>query len=401
MATRLWLEQLTGRKQLIYNNMANTKSLKLVKASTQYVNIASASCPNLSITGDITIEAWVKFTSLEANATPVHKHNGDDGGYYLIAASSGTKLQCHIEASNGTDVIDITSTNAIFSTDTWYHVAVSVDVSASTGTMYLNGSSISAGVTGSATSIGTNTNNFTIGGANVGVLLMNGLVDEVRIWDDIRTAQEISDNYDKVLDNPGSEANLQGYWQMEDDLTDSSSNGYTLTNNNSATFNSDVPFSGANTLVVDTMALSFTYNDVTLAGAHKLAVDTMSLSFTFNDVELTGPGNKLAVDTMALSFTFNDVTLTYARALTLSVDTMALDFTFNDVEFCLNCVLSVDTMALNFTFNDVTLTYTEVLKLQVDTMPLIFTFNDTRLKVPIRWINQTKNTSVWTNQDKS
>ena len=43
----------------------------------------------------------------------------------------------------------------------------------------------------------------------------------------------------------GDEAGLVGYWKLNNSLLDETSNDNDLTNNNSATFSTDVPFSGS------------------------------------------------------------------------------------------------------------------------------------------------------------
>jgi hypothetical protein len=70
----------------------------------------------------------------------------------------------------------------------------------------------------------------------------DGLMDEVRVWNDVRTAQEISDNYEKEIS--GGSANLQGYWKLNNNYTDETSNGNDLTASGSPVFSTDVPFVG-------------------------------------------------------------------------------------------------------------------------------------------------------------
>ena len=69
-------------------------------------------------------------------------------------------------------------------------------------------------------------------------------MDEVRIWDDIRTDSEISDNRLKCL--VGNEANLQAYWRFDNNPNDETSNGNDLTENNSPTYQTgNLPFDDA------------------------------------------------------------------------------------------------------------------------------------------------------------
>ena len=128
----------------------------------------------------------------------------------------------------------------------WVHIAVTADVSAATIVMYKNGSVISSTNADSRSTSITNGNaEFRIGSRNdAGAALdtLDGLIDEVRVWNDIRTPTEIADNKDKEL--IGTEANLQGYWKFNNDYTDETSNGNDLTASGSPVFSTDIPFGG-------------------------------------------------------------------------------------------------------------------------------------------------------------
>ena len=61
-------------------------------------------------------------------------------------------------------------------------------------------------------------NELRIGGGRLSdtYQIFNGRIDEVRVWSAARTATEIDDNYNRVLD--GDETGLQGYWRFEDQI---------------------------------------------------------------------------------------------------------------------------------------------------------------------------------------
>ena len=42
-----------------------------------------------------------------------------------------------------------------------------------------------------------------------------GKMDEIRIWNDVRTQQEIRDNLHRIV-TPGSESNLVAYWKLNE-----------------------------------------------------------------------------------------------------------------------------------------------------------------------------------------
>lgn len=71
-----------------------------------------------------------------------------------------------------------------------------------------------------------------VGGAFDDNQIFEGVINEVRIFDDVRTPTEISDNYGALLDNPASAPNLVVNWRMQDPsttlVTDASGNGNDL-----------------------------------------------------------------------------------------------------------------------------------------------------------------------------
>ena len=270
--------------------MANTKSLDLELSSSQYASIADGSQTGLDITGNISIEAWIKIEQLPSTAGSsfyiISKEQVNDRSYGLKLSGSNDKLVMYYFS----DVSDFTRYNSDDSfvdaddVGTWIHIAISVNVSAKTVQMYKNGSPINS-TSDSLLSISIldTSSKFSIG-ESYGGDYFDGLIDEVRVWNDIRTGTEISDNYEKEL--VGDEAGLVGYWQFNDDYLDQTSNDNDLTASGSPTFSSDVPFTGSLTLVVDTMALSLTFSDIVLKKAITLATDTMALLLDFKDVIL-------------------------------------------------------------------------------------------------------------------
>lgn len=229
---------------------ANTHSVDFEADSSQYASIAGGSQTGLNFTGDFTIEAWFKPESLALNHYLAARDSdtGGTGRAWNFYVNSSNKLVVEY-FSNDSTVTTIVSTNAVLvDAGVWYHLAMSVDVSAKTGIAYVNGYAVAtdAGV-GSATSIRNVSTTFTIGTRDrpTGApdSFADGLVDEVRIWNDIRDSAEISANWKKEL--VGDEANLVAYYKMNNDFVDETSNNNDLTAVNSPVFSTDVPFTGA------------------------------------------------------------------------------------------------------------------------------------------------------------
>jgi len=80
----------------------------------------------------------------------------------------------------------------------------------------------------------------------------DGLIDEVRVWNDIRSDAEVDDN--KLTELVGNEAGLAGYWKLNNDYLDETSNNNDLTAVAAPVFSTDVPFVGDVTAVKDVIS---------------------------------------------------------------------------------------------------------------------------------------------------
>ncbi len=229
--------------------MANTHSLDLEASSSQYAYITDANQTGLDITGDFTIEFWLKLETLPPDGTTYFFVTKDDTstpsrGFGVWMSVLDKKIKCYYFQNNTT--ITEAAVNTAFTIDdvgVWKHIAVAVDVSAKTFNFYINGSSVSSTLTASnATSVQNSAGDFAIGNVDGQYDTSHntdGLIDEVRVWNDIRTSTEIADNYKKEL--VGNEANLQGYWKLNNNYLDETSNNNDLTASGSPVFSIDTP----------------------------------------------------------------------------------------------------------------------------------------------------------------
>ena len=196
--------------------------------TNDYVDLATITGAQLS--GAVAIEAWVNFNSFSSFARIVNLSNGNDGTDNIALYIAGTTGKLSMNIFKGATLNAIV-TSTVLATDTWYHVAGVTD--GTNGALYINGvaqninqqnvnggastnpASTSATLTG-ANAV-TRTTNF-IGKANEGgTTFMDGQIDEVRIWNDARTEEEILANYNRQL--TGSETDLTAYYRFDDDQT--------------------------------------------------------------------------------------------------------------------------------------------------------------------------------------
>jgi len=231
----------------------NTHSLDLEASSSQYASIADASQTGLDITGDISGEAWVKLeqlpSTLGASMQIFSKDDTSGSRSYTFYIDTNDKLVFLYFDSSSNLTRSISNSAVVVGGDVgnWVHVSFTADVSAQDIKMYKNGSTVAdTNDFSAASSIRNGTDDFRIGARNVTGSIaefFDGKIDDVRVWNDIRTADEIRGNMYKELE--GTETNLQGYWKFNNNYLDSTSNGNDLTASGSPVFSTDYAFSTA------------------------------------------------------------------------------------------------------------------------------------------------------------
>jgi hypothetical protein len=186
----------------------------------------------------ITIEAWIKSTSTETEREIVGW--GSSSNDVVEFRMSSGKLQFGVDAGGWASADGKTNIN----TGNWTHVAV---VKNGTGVkLYVNG------IEEASTTMSKNpsVNQFSIAtlyksgspfynSSSGHYYYFPGQIDEVRIWNTVKTASEIRENMAKTL--AGNEAGLVAYYRFDQydgttlyDLTGNGKNG-TLTNMDAAT----------------------------------------------------------------------------------------------------------------------------------------------------------------------
>ena len=213
---------------------ASSTSADIETDSTQYLSITDAAQTGLDLSGDLTFEFWVNFETIptvdEDNRTLINKSAAGDLGYsFLLRRRLGSNfLRTNFYEDNSTlDGVrwNLDRDGTAFSTGTWYFIALTFDVSepaatewelwvgeaGSAPTSQGNGDFIDE--TANISSIQNTGAEFRIGADATEGTRFDGQMDEVRIWNDIRTSTEISDNYQSEL--VGNEAGLVAYWPFE------------------------------------------------------------------------------------------------------------------------------------------------------------------------------------------
>lgn len=227
---------------------ANTYSLDLESSSNQYAYISDGGQANLDLSsGSFTVEAWVKLEQLPSSAGEymyiLSKDDGSSRQYnFFIADDNKVYIEFFSNNSTGTQFRTIDPIGA-GDVGTWVHWAIAVSPSTPSGTIYRNGVATSSQSNGTdATSVQNGTSEFRIGAKSNNIRYFDGLIDDVRVWNSLRSEQQINDN--KSVELNGNETGLAGYWKLNNNFTDYSLNQNNLSSSGSPSFSVSTPFVG-------------------------------------------------------------------------------------------------------------------------------------------------------------
>lgn len=208
-----------------------TTSMAFVSASSQYASKTSPT--GITFTDDFTVEAQVYPESYISQIIVGRMNAAATSGWNLQITQEG-RIQIVGVGTSGVSRLAISYQSVPL--NKWTHVAATLDMSAGTATIYIDGVSVPLSVTGTGTSL-IQAGDLSVGRYDGGAYF-NGKIANARVWSTIRTAAEIRDNMNK--ENPASTTGLVAHFKGNGSWNDSSSNANHLTAfggavNNSAT----------------------------------------------------------------------------------------------------------------------------------------------------------------------
>lgn len=240
---------------------APTQSTSL-NGTTQFYNKTTPA--GMTFTDDFTCMGWIKPSSyaLSGNGGIISRHNGSTGWIFLTEQTTG-RLQIFGQgaANRGFQTYQAIPPNQ------WTHVAATIDMSAGTATMYINGvlvPSVSYG--GVGTSL-TQAGNLEVG-SYAGANFFPGKIAQAAVFSSVLSAATIRSYMSQGLS--GSETSLVSAYSFNNSVNDLNvSNANNLTANGSAiATNADSPFGNSG------VSSTFDYHIVQTVSSSTLVVQS-------------------------------------------------------------------------------------------------------------------------------
>ncbi|MFN6232447.1 MAG: LamG-like jellyroll fold domain-containing protein [Dolichospermum sp.] len=188
-----------------------------------YVDVGNPA--TLQITGNQTIEMWLKPTNFNNRQNPYAKAYGGEGT--ITVETDGTVSYFYGVSGDNSGDYQGFNTGVSLKADEWNHLSIVRDLTANKLYWYINGAKVNE-IDAQYSAAVASSNAIYIGRGYVSNL--SGQIDDVRIWNVARTQTQIQANLNKTL--TGTETGLAGYWNFNNitgntatDLTTNGNNG--------------------------------------------------------------------------------------------------------------------------------------------------------------------------------
>lgn len=211
--------------------LASNPALAL-DGTTGFMSVANSASLKPGL-GSWTVEFWIKRTGAGTGDFPVvigsrPWTSGTDKGWSVaLASGSSFKVSAHFaDGSAGFDVPTVQSTTGV-SLGAWQHWAVVFDRAQGRVQFYRNGVLDATQTVTFPTAAVDQTDTVLIGKDPGGARFLQANLDDIRVWNTVRTLQQIQDNFKNEL--LGNETGLAANWNFNagnaNDLTANGNNG--------------------------------------------------------------------------------------------------------------------------------------------------------------------------------
>lgn len=170
-----------------------------------------ANHPSLEPKSEITIEMWARLDGPQSKYARLLRKSADMGAGYILTADQGDgKMQIRLDDGN-TTIRALDPARHTERAGVWHHFAAVYDQSRVS--LYIDGKLVDQKPHEPKNLMHSNADLY-IGCGMVGREFFKGLIDEVRLWDVARSAEQIRENMGQnvAADSPG----LIGYWKFDE-----------------------------------------------------------------------------------------------------------------------------------------------------------------------------------------
>jgi hypothetical protein len=226
-----------GKVRVIPNraDVEAPRALTLDGSADSWLDYGDVALFDFGAADDFTIECAFKTLGVGAPGAIFSKKTtigAANIGYIVWVDSTNGYVNCRID--DGTNLVDHTHSTDVRD-NVWRHLALIVDRTNDEMYFVVDGVADTPTDISSVTGSLASTEEFRVGANSAGSYEFAGEVDELRVWNDVRTVAEIQANRLSEIENPAGDA------KMNEDLnatiaTDSSSNNNVGTINNNGAF---------------------------------------------------------------------------------------------------------------------------------------------------------------------
>lgn len=221
--------------------VANTHSTDLEAGSSQYFSITDAAQSGFDFTGDFSISMWIKRESAGL-AGLVDKTANSNDVQWRFQSTGGNLLGLAVRNAAGTTAQVETNAPQVSTTGAWIHIVAVWDLSASDAEFYVGGSNVASTPDGTISDMRNTAGAVRVGARFVSSSPANfydGLIDELLIYNVALDSTVAAALFTDPC-NPSTTGLVSRY--SFDNTAEDFQGSNDLTNNNSATFSTDVAF---------------------------------------------------------------------------------------------------------------------------------------------------------------
>jgi len=200
-----------------YEYVANFSNVTVDSATAEnasYIDLG-VTMEDLGITDSFTVEVWIKSDQNDERIV-VSDYTSTTKMGFSHFLGGGYGIKNYIEDAKGTITNGSFQANDYKTPNEWQHLAMVIDGTELTNSFYVNGHLVETKtwLRDAVFNKSGGTIKVAVRGDIVAKQRFNGKASDVRIWNDVRTDEEISTNYNKRL--TGNEENLAGYWKLDE-----------------------------------------------------------------------------------------------------------------------------------------------------------------------------------------